>query len=203
MIEISDYDNPFDAITDFEQQLSEYTSAPYVITTDSCTHAIELCLRYIKPSETIALPYRTYISVPMVMHKLKLNYIIEKYDWYGRYQLNNTPIWDSARMLEVDMHLPGQFQCLSFGRTKPLEIGRGGAILTDDKKAYEWLKKASYDGRDLNIHPWQNQNIFQVGYHYMMRPEECIDGLNMLNENNISSEYTHTYPDIRKINIIG
>ena len=36
----------------------------------------------------------------------------------------------------------------------------------------------------------------------MMRPEECIEGMNILNENNISSEYTHTYPDIRKINIV-
>ena len=200
MIELSDYDNPFDAIADFENKLATYTGSPYAIATDCCTHAMELCLRYLKPSETITIPYRTYLSVPMLMHKLQLDYEIEEYEWEGRYQLGNTSIWDSARMLEVNMYLPDQFQCLSFGRTKPLEIGRGGAILTDNKEAYEWLKKASYDGRDLNIHPWQDQKEFQVGYHYMMRPEECIIGLNKLNIQDINNK-PYIYPDISNINI--
>jgi dTDP-4-amino-4,6-dideoxygalactose transaminase len=200
MIELSDYDNPFDAIADFENKLATYTGSPYAVATDCCTHAMELCLRYLKPSETITIPYRTYLSVPMLMHKLQLDYEIEEYEWEGRYQLGNTSIWDSARMLYMDMHHPSQFQCLSFGRTKPLEIGRGGAILTDNKEAYEWLKKASYDGRDLNIHPWQDQKEFQVGYHYMMRPEECIIGLNKLNIQDINNK-PYIYPDISNINI--
>lgn len=199
MIELSDYDNPFDAIADFENKLATYTGSPYAVATDCCTHAMELCLRYLKPSETITIPYRTYLSVPMLMHKLQLDYEIEEYEWEGRYQLGNTSIWDSARMLEVNMYLPDQFQCLSFGRTKPLEIGRGGAILTDNKEAYKWFKKASYDGRDISISPWEDQKEFQVGYHYMMRPEECIDGINGFG--NINNAYSHTYPDIRKINI--
>ena len=29
----------------FESKLAEFTGAPYVVTTDCCTHAIELCLR--------------------------------------------------------------------------------------------------------------------------------------------------------------
>jgi dTDP-4-amino-4,6-dideoxygalactose transaminase len=81
-----------------------------------------------------------------------------------------------------------------------LEIGRGGAILTDNKGAYDWFKKASYDGRDLNIHPWQDQKEFQVGYHYMMRPEECIIGLNKLNIQDINNK-PYIYPDISNINI--
>ena len=36
----------FDKILQFEQALAEFTGAPYVIMTDSCTHAIELCLRH-------------------------------------------------------------------------------------------------------------------------------------------------------------
>ena len=32
---------------------------------------------------------------------------------------------------------------------KKIPIGRGGAILTNDKKAYQWLKMARYDGRDI------------------------------------------------------
>ena len=200
MIKLSDYKEPFDVITDFEQKLAEYTRAPYVITTDSCTHAMELCLLYLNPVKTITLPYRTYLSVLMLMHKLNLNYNIKEYEWEGRYQLGNTPIWDSARMLYMDMYIPKQFQCLSFGRTKPLEIGRGGAILTDNKDAYNWLKRASYDGRELSISPWQNQKEFQVGYHYMMRPEECVEGLNQFHT--INNKYSHNYPDIRELTII-
>ena len=196
---INDYQNSFDAITDFENKLSKYTGAPYVIATDCCTHAMELCLIYLKPTDPITLPYRTYLSVPMLMHKLELNYNIVQYEWRGRYRLAPTPVWDSARMLDQNMYLPEQYMCLSFGRTKPLEIGRGGAILTDNEEAYVWLKQASYDGRNLSISPWQDQVEFQIGYHYMMRPEECIEGLNKFDT--IDNNYTHEYPDIRNIKI--
>ena len=36
------YNNP---INKLEKQLAEFTGAPYVVATDCCTHAIELCLR--------------------------------------------------------------------------------------------------------------------------------------------------------------
>jgi len=202
MIELSDYKEPFDAVIDFEQELASYTGAPYVVTTDCCTHALELCLRYLTPSNTITIPNRTYLSVPMVLHILNLDYKLREYDWKGCYQLEGTPVWDNARMLVPDMYQTGQFQCLSFGRTKPLEIGRGGAILTDDKEAYNWLKLASYDGRNLSINPWQDQETFRVGYHYMMRPEECVTGINAIKDGDIKHEYHHTYPDISKVKII-
>jgi dTDP-4-amino-4,6-dideoxygalactose transaminase len=35
----------FEKIANFEKELSEFTNSPYVVTTDCCTHAIELCLR--------------------------------------------------------------------------------------------------------------------------------------------------------------
>jgi dTDP-4-amino-4,6-dideoxygalactose transaminase len=38
----------FDAIAEFEQALGKLTGAPYVVMTDCCTHALELCLRYEK-----------------------------------------------------------------------------------------------------------------------------------------------------------
>ena len=45
----------FSAITEFEQMLSDYTGAPYVVVTDCCTHAIELCFR-IKNVNNVTLP---------------------------------------------------------------------------------------------------------------------------------------------------
>ena len=34
------------SIIEFEEALSKYTNAPYVVATDGCTHAIELAMRY-------------------------------------------------------------------------------------------------------------------------------------------------------------
>jgi len=202
---ISDYGQPFDAVADFEKSLSNYTNAPYVVTTDCCTHAIELCFRYKQHTNVIAdlitVPKRTYLSVPMIFHKLNIPYNLIEYDWKEEYNFGFTNIWDSARCLKPKMYKQKQMQCLSFGRTKPLEIGHGGAILLDDKIAYDWLKKASYDGRDLSIVPWQTQQTFNIGYHYMMRPEECVDGLNMLNNNDITHT-TYSYPDISECTIM-
>ncbi len=200
MKKINDYDNPVDAVSDFENALSNYTGAPYVITTDCCTHAIELCFRYTS-YKSVTIPKPTYLSIPMVFHKLNMRYTLIDEDWSGEYNFGFTNIWDSARKLSNNMYRPGQMQCLSFGRTKPLEIGRGGAILTDDKDVYNALKMMSYDGRDLSISPWEKQESFGVGFHYMMRPEECITALNKLNNNEITHSSKYSYPDLSTIKI--
>ena len=36
------------------------------------------------------------------------------------------------------------FHCLSFHIRKHIPIGKGGMILTDDKKAYDWFKTLIY-----------------------------------------------------------
>jgi len=203
---IKDFKNPFDAISKFEELLADYTGAQYVITTDCCTHAIELCLRYERSIEYIdhvEFTAYTYLSVPMTMHKLGINYELLDEQWVGEYQFLGTRIWDSARRLERDMYKKSQLQCLSFGRTKPLEIGRGGAILLDDKEAYKNLIRMRYDGRDLGYIPWENQKTFSLGFHYMMRPEECIVGINKLTNNEIDNNYTHKYPDLKGIKIVS
>ena len=211
MVDLSNYKNPFDAIVDFEGALSLYTGAPYVITTGCCTNAMELCIRYlnilhknklITKDNPIILPYKTYLSVLMLMRILDVKYIIKEYEWEGKYSLGAIPVWDCARNLEMGMYIADQLMCLSFGRTKPLEIGRGGAILTDNKDAYDWLIKARGDGRDLSISPWGDQKEFSLGYHYMMHPEECITGLNLLAQGGIPPVKMNEYPDIRNIKII-
>lgn len=197
-MELSNYDNPFDAIFDFEAKLAEFTGAPYAVTTDRCTHAIELCLRYLKHDHSIALPAHTYVSVPQTLNKLNIPFYYLDFDWDYEYQLWPTPVWDSARRLEPGMYREGNFQCLSFGRTKPLDIGLGGAILTDNKDAYEWLSRARYDGRDLRDSPWIEGEISE-GYHYYMRPEECVIANDKLNRKEIFQHTNFSYPDCRSI----
>ena len=190
----------FDKILEFEHALAEFTGAPYVISTDCCTHAIELCLRY-KQVKKITFTAFTYISIPMTMHKLDIDYELVPEKWIGEYRFYGTDIWDSARRLEKNMYQIGMMQCLSFGHTKPLDNGRGGAILLDDKPAYDEIIKMRYDGRDLNISPWIDQQTFKMGYHYKMNPEECSRALDKLSLYNEQSPVQVDYPDCRKIKI--
>lgn len=188
----------FDSILKFEQLLGAYTNAPFVVMTDCCTHAIELCLILDKIQSCQFVP-RTYLSIPMTMHKLGISYTyLDDTPWIGEYQFKNTRIWDSARLLRTNMYRPGQLQCLSFGYNKPLEIGRGGAILLDDQESYNKLIRMRYDGRDLSISPWENQQSFEIGYHYRPTPEEAKLGIEKLSTVDPQPKY-HIYPDLRKI----
>jgi dTDP-4-amino-4,6-dideoxygalactose transaminase len=197
------YLTSFNKIFEFEQELAEFTGSNYAVMTDCCTHAIELCLRIncVKYCEFTAF---TYLSVLMTMHKLDITYTLAPEYWIGEYQFNGTNIWDSARRLEKNMYRKGMMQCLSFGRDKPLAIGRGGAILLDDKDAYDRLILMRYDGRDLNTTPWQDQKSFVVGYHYKPTIEEAIKGLELLQKVKVDNPAPKKvqYPDLRKITIL-
>jgi dTDP-4-amino-4,6-dideoxygalactose transaminase len=193
----------FEKILEFERALAQFTGASYAIMTDCCTHAIELCLRYDRVRGLKMTPY-TYLSVPMTMHKLGIDYVYldeTEQTWTGEYNFVYTRVWDSARRLEADMYQQGQMQCLSFGHTKPLQIGHGGAILLDNKKAYDTMIKQRYDGRDLNTSPWQSQKTFQMGYHYRPAIEDAVRGLELLEQYESQEPVFVQYPDLRKITI--
>jgi dTDP-4-amino-4,6-dideoxygalactose transaminase len=102
------------------------------------------------------------------------------------------------------MYKPGQIQCLSFGRTKPLEIGRGGCVLTDDPILAKKLNSMRYDGRDiLKYNLWADQKVFEVGYHYYLRPEESIIGINKLLSHTFVEQVDsfYNYPDCKTLEI--
>jgi dTDP-4-amino-4,6-dideoxygalactose transaminase len=206
---LNDYKDAFLAIKDFESALCAYTGAPYCVTIDSCTHALELCLRITHDGSPVSFPARTYLSVLMTMHILNIPYELEDIAWRESYQIKGTQIWDCARLLKQDMYQAGTMQCLSFGRTKPLQINRGGCILTDDVQIYERASQMRSDGRDLftwsigTEHNWNAQKDFEIGYHYMLRPEDCVTGLNMLEQKKFTQQLDkhYHYPDCRTINI--
>ena len=205
MKSLNDYNNPFDAIQDFEKMLGEFTGAPYVVVTDCCTHALEIALRIEPPKNTIEIPCRTYLSVVMLMHKLKLKYQLLDEKWLGMYRLKGTRIWDCARYLSENMYEAGMVQCLSFNRGKPLAIGNGGAILTDDPKVADRANRMRYDGRDIfKYAPWIEQKEFEVGYHYYLRPEDCLKGINLLTAQELLPQLPEyfDYPDCRSISIV-
>ena len=188
----------------FEQELSVFTGAPYVVTTDCCTHAIELCMRLLK-IKSCSFSAFTYISVPMTMQLLGIDYRMTNDSWDEQYQFIGTPVWDSARCLRPGMYEAGRYQCLSFGPGKPLNNVRGGAILLDNEEHYKRLKAMSYDGRELGHNKWTDQITFTQGFHYMMRYEECDTAKNKLKQYEYLQVFRHDYDpyqDLRQYRII-
>ena len=170
----------FGVVKKFEEEIAQFYGAPYAVAVDCCTHAIELCLRYKNPKR-VTFPNRTYISIPFLGEKLNLKWSWDEGEWRDYYYIGNTNIVDAAVLWKKDSYIPGTLMCLSFQFQKHLSLGRGGMILTDNKKAAEVLKKMSYDGR-VPDKPWRDQDISSTGYHYYMTPETAQNGLDKLEE---------------------
>jgi dTDP-4-amino-4,6-dideoxygalactose transaminase len=190
----------FETLFEFERQLAEFTGAPYAVATDGCTHALELCLRYDQVEHVGLTPY-TYLSIPQLLNQLNIGYYYLEHEWQrwvGEYPLVDSRIWDSARLLRQGMYRKNQLQCLSFGNGKPLQLGKGGAILTDSFTAYETLSRMRSDGRDLRISPWQDQKVFEQGYHYCPTLETCQLGIDKLPMVDQEPKY-YQYPDLREV----
>lgn len=194
--------DPFKQIELFEQEIAEFAGARYAVATDCCTHAIELALQHDQVKQTKFSAY-TYISVLMTCHKLKINYELIDERWTGWYLFHGTRIVDSAREFKENMYQSGTITCVSFGRGKPMDLARGGALLLDDADAYEKLLKWRYDGRDLAQLPWQSQKRFPVGFHYKMTPDEAILGRQKLADRDFIPNQINWsgYPDCREIEI--
>ena len=168
----------FHIIQQFEDSIAEFFGAPYAVATDCCTHALELCLRYTKIQET-ASPEWTYLSIPMTMQKLNLNWHWQDVKWSEYYTLWNTNIIDAATLWQPNSYIPGTFMCISFQFQKHLSLGRGGMILCDSADDAKLLSKMRYDGRDVTV-SWYEQDIDTIGYHYYMTPETAQLGLQKL-----------------------
>jgi dTDP-4-amino-4,6-dideoxygalactose transaminase len=167
----------FNTITEFENKIAEFFGSPYAVAVDCCTHGVELCLRYTK-SDHISVPKNTYLSIPFLAEKLNINREWRYEEWIDYYYVTDKII-DAAVLWKRNSYIPGTYMNVSFQFRKHLALGRGGVILTDDKKAAEILKKMSYDGRDPNV-LWRDQNIDMIGYHYYMTPETAQLGLDKL-----------------------
>lgn len=127
----------------------------------------------------VVLPLRTYLSVPQSCIRANRNVEFYDYEWLGRYRLWPYPIWDSAKWLTSNMYIPNSLMCLSFHHKKPLPIGKGGMILTDDKEAHDWLQKIKYEGRTPGKSYWDD-DIEEEGFNHYMTPEQASRGLTLL-----------------------
>ena len=162
-------------ITKFENIISGFYGARYAIAVDCCTHAIELCLRLIKPV-SVTTPKHTYLSIPMTFEKLNLEWQWHDTYWKDYYYIGNTNIVDAAVYWKQDGYIPDTLMCLSFQFKKHLNLGRGGMILLDNEEQCNHLRKMKYDGREDDT-AWAEQHIDTIGYHYYMTPETAEIGI--------------------------
>lgn len=167
----------FNVVTEFENKVAEFFGAPYAVAVDSCTHGVELALRYTKATAMVS-PHRTYLSIPFLAEKLGIDRTWQDVEWKDYYYVTANVI-DAAVLWKAGSYVKNTFMGISFQYQKHLSLGRGGILLMDNEEAATQIKKMSYDGRLPNV-PWRDQDIDTLGYHYYMTPETAQLGLDKL-----------------------
>jgi len=201
----------YEVTKQFEDELARYTGARFAVTVDNASNALFLALMYedIKGQE-ITIPARTYPSVPCeIIHAGgKVNFEPVKGNTIkGAYQLKPTRVWDSALRFTTGMYIPNTHMCISFtGPYKHFKLSKGGAILTDDRDAYFWFKRARYSGRrECSYH---EDNLDMLGWNFYMMPELAARGLLLMNQfYDMQANPKHNedlelpYPDLSKFDV--
>lgn len=191
----------FEMVNEFENKISNFFGSKYAIATDSCTHAIELAIRY-KKLNKIIVPKHTYLSIPFLANKLNIDLEWKDELWTDYYYLSDNII-DAAVLWKYNSFIPNTFMGISFQYQKHLSLGRGGVLLLDDEATYNTIRKMVYDGREPNK-PWREQNIDTFGYHYYMTPETAKLGLEKL-QNAIDSKprqwVMSDWPDLTQMEV--
>ena len=200
---------PYNTVKEFEKTIADYCGSKYAVAVSSCTNAIFLSLSYWHTLEwrtphLIKIPHRTYVGVGFCIYNCSFDIEFSKRKWKGSYELKPTKIIDSALRFKKNMHKKGNMTCISFHNRKHIPIGRGGMILTDDKKAYDWLKLARFDGREEK--PLKEQKEYKViGWNMYMSPEQAARGLvlfnNIKNKDLPDIDDYDTYPDLSKLGV--
>lgn len=191
--------DPWDIVEAFEDMVAKYSGSKYAVAVDNCTNAMFLCLKYLGAEGKVKVPKRTYLSVPQLIIHAGCEPEFVDLEWKGTYRLDPYPIVDSATRFTKGMYEPGTYQCLSFHIRKILPIAKGGMILTDDKKAFDWFKEAEYEGRDRRIPHDIMPEPTICGWNMYMPPEQAARGIEIflsLPEKNDDCGGSYKYKDI-------
>jgi dTDP-4-amino-4,6-dideoxygalactose transaminase len=179
--------NVYGVVADFEKAICDYTGAPYSVAVDNCCNALFLVMKYIGVGGSeVTIPKHTYPGVPCEI--INAGAYVKFKDnegggniLTGAYQLEPYPVYDSALRFTADMYIRNTYMCCSFtGPYKHLKLTKGGCILTDNEKAYTWLKRARFSGRgECSYH----EDSFEfAGWNYYMIPEIAARGLMLMRQ---------------------
>ena len=173
--------NPFRVVEMFEENLAEYTGAPYACAVNSGTSALQLAYRraFENGYDIVTVPSKTYRSVAIQAECEGMKVFFSDWDWARAYNIPSTNIWDYALTLEPGMYVKDQVQCLSFHPQKQLALANGGgAILHDSEKLQEWFKQQRWDGREGSS--IVEDDIHCLGAHCYMFPATAGEALHRL-----------------------
>lgn len=200
---IEKFDDPWDVVELFEKKVSDYAGSKYAISTDNCTDAIFLCLKYFTHKRTVTIPKKTYLSVPQTIIHAGNSVLFDEVEWSGVYQLKPYSIWDGATRFKKDMY-KGGYHCLSFHIKKHIPIGKGGMILTDDIKFRDWARMARYEGRNYKV-KYEDDKPTMIGWNMYMYPEQAALGCMLFDEYKEQSDCggSHSYYDLSELDIFN
>jgi len=179
------FNDPREIVSLFESVIADFCGSKYAVAVDSLTNGIFLALKYYQPNisavvQWASIPKHTYCSIPMALLHAGLRLEFDDRKWKGHYQIKPFDVWDCATQFKPNMYIGGM-QVLSFQHKKRLCIGKGGMILTDDKDAYDWLKLASFEGRNLDNNQWDDE-YSMIGWNMYMTPDDAARGLLIFDE---------------------
>jgi len=196
--------DPREVIDIFEKKVAKFAGSKYAVAVDCCSHGLFLCMKYLRCKGTITIPKRTYVSTPQQIIHAGCEVKFEDLKWSGVYQLKPYPIWDGAVRWQKDMFVGDDaLQVVSFQIKKRVPIGRGGIVMTNNKQVYDWLKYASYDGRDLTKQ-YMDDSFKMLGWHFYMTPEDAARGILLMDqipEHNEDTGNSDTYSDLSNTEI--
>lgn len=199
--------DPWDLVDGFEKLISNFCGSKYAVALDSCTNSLFLSLYYKNiRQQNINIPSKTYLSVPQSILRSGNNPVFLDKNWTGIYQLGDTNIYDCAGRLRKNMYLNNSLMCLSFHLKKHIPIGKGGMILTDSKKAYEWMYLAVYEGRDRRVNHDSIDDLNTLGWNMYMTPEQASYGIELFEKypkDEIIADvaYSEKYKDLKDFKI--
>ena len=196
----------FKVVDEFEKRVADFAGAEYGVAVMNATCGLFLACKYREiEGQTVSVPARTYPGVAMSIVNAGGWVDFNNKKWKGIYELFPIEIYDSALRFRRGMYIENSLYVLSFALKKLLPIGRGGMILTDNKDAYEWLKKARFDGRTEGV-PLNKDNYNMIGWNMYMAPPEAARGLwlfDMIKDKRLKDidPDTQGYPDLSKFPI--
>lgn len=189
---------------DFEKKFAEYVGSKYAVFLDSGTNSLFLALKYFGTGNKFYVPSFTFTATAeaVVNTGNELVFIdVDRetmcFEGYksmsipvhlgGRKSSTEAIIYDSAHRIEKgdikadDMAL----WCYSFYATKNMSTIQGGAIATNNKNAYEWLKKARDHGLDLSTKEryegkYKQYDVEFVGYRFKPDDLRAVVGIEQL-----------------------
>jgi len=183
--------NPHLVTQQFEEALCAYTGTKYAVAVNSCTSALELALLVLRWKfaehwkrvgrvPIVSIPKHTYVSVPQAVIRAGFQVEYDSREWAGAYLLKPFNVVDSAKRFTSGMHVPGQFQCVSFHVAKIFGDTQGGAILHDSVQADRFFRLARFDGRRTDCKLSEDRITLPAEFtrHCYMSPDVAVRLLN-------------------------